>query len=248
MRRLHRKALIALVFTGCYAHDARSRRPEDTPKVPSMIAPSSGRYLITRGGEHVGEERFTITSSGAVWRVEGTIEMAWPVEQTQRYALEIDEKTREPIAFEISMDLAGEHQHATGKRDEEFFEVHINGIAGEHHRQIPYGQGTVIDFGSPLFNTLALTLLVPTMKMHQPIAVRALVVSLPALEPAVMVQMYELKGTEGEMRMISIRPVGGTAVIGMWVREDGMPVRVRSSVERGLPFDMRLVGTATTSG
>src|SRR6185503_2256227 len=125
---------------------------------PQLISPTRGRYTITRDQEPIGEETFTITSSGGIWRAQGRLAIRWPVDRIQGYVLEIDQETREPIAFEAWMELLGERQSVRAQRDAAYFHFEMRTLRGERKRDVPYAPGTVLDFASPLFNTLALSL------------------------------------------------------------------------------------------
>src|SRR5262249_10070171 len=160
----------------------------------------------------------------------------WPVEQEQGYELQIDEATCEPVAFSIWIEILGERQEVSGRRDGAYFSVHTKTIAGERSRDVPYAKGTVIDFGSPLFNTLALSLLGSTLEVGRPIPVRTILISLPRFDASVLVVMYELRGRDGDLQKIAVHPVGSLRPTAMWVRSDGLPVRVRSWVDEGPPF------------
>jgi len=239
--RQHAVVLLIWAGSGCYAHQRPPEAPKNQPR-PALIRPTQGRYAITRGGEEVGEERFAITSSSARWSVAGDIHMTWPVDQAQGYELTIDERSCEPISFSMWIEIVGERQEVKGVREGDHFNVHAQTIGGEHARQVPYAAGTVIDFGSPMFNTLALSLLGPTLELGQPVPVRTILISLPRLDATVLVEMYELRGRKDGLDLVAVHPLGALRPTAMWVRPDGLPVRVRSWVDEGEPFELVLDG------
>lgn len=216
------------------------RPPEDHR--PKLIAPAGGRYLITRGGEEIGTETFTITSTGGVWRATGRLDLVWPVERTEGYVLEIDQATREPLAVAAWIELLGEKQSVRGRRDAagEYFNFEMQTIAGPHRRQIPYAPGTVLDFSSPIFNTLVLAMLGPSMQIKKPLRIRTITLTVPQLEPAVMIQTYELFAIEGDTKKIAVSSVAGQKPNAFWVRPDGLPIKVRTWVDGGPPFVIEL--------
>lgn len=234
-------ALIALGLPRCYAHDVASRgNAPGASDRPAMIRPTSGRYAITRGDRAIGEETFTITSSASVWKVEGRIRLDWPVEQIQGYALEVDERSLEPRAFEVWIEILEERERVTGRRTEQHFTIRNQAISGERTRQVAYGRGTMIDFGSPLFNALPLSLLGSSLQVGKPVPVRTILITLPRLDAAVTIATYELLGANAETRQISVSPSGRARPTAMWVRRDGLPVRVRTWIDDGAPFDLVL--------
>jgi hypothetical protein len=231
-------ACFAGIFAGCYSHAVVPATPVDTR--PKLLAPGRGSYTITRENEPLGRETFSITSSSGVWRVEGRIELTFPAERAQGYVLEIDETTREPRAMSVWIELLGERLESRGQRVEQFFRFDSKTMRGPRRRDIPYAQGTVLDFASPLFNSFVLSMLGQDLELKKPVRVRAIALTVPQLEPAVMVQSYELRGMDGELRKISVSAVGHLQPIALWVRNDGLPVRVRTWIDDGPPLEMRL--------
>jgi hypothetical protein len=229
-----------MLLAGCYGHNRPLEAAAKAKPRPALIRPMTGRYAITRALQDFGEERFTITSSNARWTVTGRIDLTWPTEQAQGYTLSIDERTFEPAAFTIWIEILGERQEIEGVRAKDYFNVKAKTIAGGYERQVPYAQGTVIDFGSPLFNTLALSLLGPVLEPGRPIGVRTILISLPRLDSTVLLEMYELKGMQDGLQKIAVHPLGAIRPTAMWVRPDGLPVRVRTWVDEGDPFEMLL--------
>lgn len=229
-------------MASCYGHEARARTgaPEPSPRSKALVRPLQGRYVISRSGLGVGRETFAITSSSSTWRAEGHVELSWPVEQRQGYALEIDERTLEPIAFEIWIEIAEASERVRGSRDGDHFAIEMSTLSGERRRRVPYARGTVIDFASPIFNTVALSLIGPSLELGRNVPVRAIAMGIPALEPAVMIQTYRLEGTTGGERTISIAPVGEAHPTMMRVRRDGLPTFVRTWSDRGDPFELAL--------
>lgn len=232
-------AAFSAVFAGCYGHAVVPAAPVDTR--PKLLAPGRGSYTITRKNEVIGRELYTVTSSSGVWRAEGRVELTFPVERTQGWAFEIDEATREPRMMSAWIELLGERLEARGDRAAEFFHFESKTLRGERKRDIPYARGTVLDFASPLFNSFVLSMLGRDLPLKKPVRVRAIALTVPELEPAVMVQTYELRGTdEGGLRKISVSAVGHLQPIALWVRSDGLPVRVRTWVDDGPALEMKL--------
>lgn len=199
----------------------------------------SGRYVVTREGEPAGEERFTITSSAGVWRAAGTLELHLPVEQVTRYRLDLSTVTEEPLGFALEIELEGVRQRAVGRREGDLLVVEGETLAGRWTRRVPYGRGTAIELGTPLSSTLVSSLLGPSLAPKQPALVRTVFVTPPTLEPAVQVLAYELFGREGEVSRIAVGPTSGEGRIALWVRPDGLPIRVRTGA-RGARFELRL--------
>jgi hypothetical protein len=240
-------AFVLLFAAACYHHERPAEPPKNQVR-PSLIRPTEGRYAITRGTDRVGEERFTITSSNARWTLAGNLELAWPVEQTRGYMLTIDERSLEPIAFSMWIEILGERQEVKGVRQADHFTVHAKTIAGEHQRDVPYGPGTVVDFDStPLLNTLVLSLLGPSLEVGHPVPVRTILISLPRLDATVLVEMYELRGKKDDLELVAVHPLGALRPTALWVRPDGLPVLVRSWIDDGPPFELKLEGSPSAS-
>lgn len=232
-----------LAGPGCWAHDVAHRAPAPGgAERPGLVPATRGRYEISRGDERIGEERFTITSSAGRWRAEGTIELSRPIPQVQRYVLELDGETREPISFVLEAELAGERLGAVGHRtDDDYFAIDSTTIAGKRSRRVPYGAGTALELGTPLSSTLVLSLLGPSLAPRRVVHVRTIAVGFPALEPYVALFAYELHAREGGVAKVAVSPAGAKRPIAMWVRGDGLPVRVRSWAEDGALWELRLV-------
>lgn len=168
--------------------------------------------------------------------------MSWPIERTQGYVLTIDERTREPLTVEAWIEMIGEKVRVRGRRQAEYFVFDMDTITGPHQRAIPYAQGTVLDFPSPIFNTLVLALIGPKLELHKPIRIRTISVTVPQMEPAVMIQSYELHDTdEHKTRKIAVSSVSGTKPNAFWVRDDGLPIKVRTWIDDGPPFEIDLI-------
>ncbi len=220
----------------CYGH-AQTPAPEAPAPVavrPPLIAPMTGHYRIERDGQRIGDERFTITSSAGVWRVEGRVELASPTESVHGYALSVDEATAEPVAFHVWFEMFGARRDAQGERTPDgYFHVETSGIGGAHTKDVPYAPGTAIAYDSPLFSTLAMSLLVRSLEADAPVSVRTIALPLPDLAPTVLLTTYALsKRDAGIAKVVMTRPRTELPVA-LWVREDGLPVRVRTYVARG---------------
>jgi hypothetical protein len=241
---LVRKAsAILIVLLGCYAHGDSHRLREGPPAGPTrppLVSPSHGRYRIEKNGERIGYEEFTITSSASVWRVEGETVFEGPAAHKQGYLLAISERTAEPVAFEAWIEVLGQRRTARGWEAKGNFEISVRGIGGDEARLIPYAPGTTVGFGTPLFHTLAMSLLLPALVPGQPIEVRTIALSLPMLSPVVTLQTYTLRDRVGGIARIESKLAAARAPTGLWVRADGLPVKVRAIGDDGVPVDMIL--------
>lgn len=234
---------LPLILAGCYAHGDTHRLREPPPPGtvrPDLVGPSSGRYRIEKGGEVIGYERFTVTSSGAVWRVEGEAVFSGPVDHRQGYLLAVDQRTAEPVAFEAWIEVMGARRVARGWEENGYFEIRVQGIGGPEKRSIPYARGTTVGFGTPLFHTLAMSLLLPTLVEKKPVEVRTIALSLPMLSPVVTLQRYTLHDRVDGVARVESKLAAAKKPTGLWVRPDGLPVKVRTIDERGDVVDMVL--------
>lgn len=220
--------LLALgAAVGCYHHDL-PRDPVKARVRPPLVQPMSGVYDIVRGGRSLGEERFTITSSASTWKLTGEVQYTGPAEVTHGYTFEVDERSAEPEAFEVFIDILGERRTVRAHRDDEgFFEVAAGGIGGPYARRIPYAPGTAVHFASPLFETLVLALLVPSLDLGEAVSVRTVEVPVPRLEPVVELQTYTLEGHRDGLALVK-HQAADAPPRALWVRKDGLPVRVRA--------------------
>jgi hypothetical protein len=222
---------VALLLTAC-AHG-----PALTKATPAELpAPMSGRYTIWRDGEQVGEERFTITSSAGLFRLQGTLEMSGTLSSSQGYALDVDLHSFEPKRFSVWVELVSERESAEGKRDGDAIEVTTENIAGSGKRKLPYAKGTMIDLGTPISHAIALSLLLPRLERDRPSPVRTLRVPLPLLLPEIAVVEYTSYGEAGAQpgQRVTVRdPKSRTKPMGLWVRPDGIPLRARIFAESG---------------
>ena len=226
---------------GVAEHPTAPARPERPP----LLAPMSGRYRITRQGVPAGEETFTITRTGPLWRVVGHTSLHGAVDVEQGYRLDVDAERAEPEAFEVWIEIAGIRERATGERRGDRFHVTVEAVSGKGEVDVPYGPGTVLDFATPIFNTLALSLLGPSLRLGAPIEVRTISLVLPTLRPVVVLQRYERHGDDGPLRKIAVGPGGAARPTALWVRADGLPVRVRTWPDGGgVPYEMRLEPSA----
>lgn len=235
--------VVLLTLAGC-ASTASAPRGDAFAADLDLLRPMRGRYTIVREGERVGEEQFAVTSSAGVWQVRGEISLSWPADSKQHYLLRVDRARREPLGFEVGFELAGERQTARGDCDGDYLNVHTENMLGVTDSRVAYARGTMLDFGSPLFNTVALALLGPHLEERKPIAVRAIVLAMPFLLPAVMVQKYTLMGLDGELRKVAVGPATPSEEqlpTALWVRADGLPVRIRTWPEGGgSPLELQL--------
>jgi len=227
------------LFVGTLAC-ATITNPTATTRGSRLIAPMHGYYAIYRAGERVGTERFSITSSAGLWRVTGEVEIDEPVEIVHGYELIVDPASEEPLGFDVWVELAGERERAIGVVEGRHVRVDVESIMGPGSGRVPYARGTVIDFASPLANTLALGLLLPDLAVGKSVHVRTISIALPLLQPAVTLQRYTLVGREDDVSRVTIdQEDRHTAPTALWVRADGLPVRVRTWPETGgEPYEM----------
>ena len=234
---------LLLAIAGCYAHgDAHLLReePPQRPGRPPLLAPRSGRYRIERAGERIGYESFTITSSASVWRARGEAVFDGPASHRQGYLLAIDEKTAEPVAFEAWIEVLGQRRTARGVERKGIFEVRVDGIGGKELRTIPYASGTTLGFGTPLFHTLAMSLLLKDLIPGKSVEVRTIALSLPMLSPVVTLQTYTLRDRVDGVARVESKLAAARLATGLWVRADGLPIKVRALGDDGVPVDMIL--------
>jgi hypothetical protein len=226
--------------TGCWAHDvAQKQGIEAGFSGPKLVGPMRGRYLITREDERIGEESFVLTSSAGVWSARGEVTIEAPVEQKEGYVLQIDARTLEPLAFSMWIEIVGERESAKGARVGDAFEVRTTGISGEHRQDLGWVPGTMIDFASPVFHMPVLALISHVLRVGSSIPVRALRVSLPALDASIQLETYELRGNDGDVRKVAVESAGRHA-IALWVRTDGLPIKARVWIDEGPPFELVL--------
>ncbi|MCK6545896.1 hypothetical protein L6R52_08510 [Myxococcota bacterium] len=230
--------VVAALVSGCYAHHAPARGP--AAPAGALLAPMQGRYVIARGGEVVGEERFTITSSAGVWRAEGAIRIDGIVEQRARWALAIDLKTRQPKAFEATLAIEGIEAHVRGRVERGYVIADGDGPSGAWRREVPYGAGTIIELGSPIPTTLATSLLGPALEPKKPVSIRTITFAAPSLLPSVGVHTLVLFDRDGGTSRIAVETEHGARPVAMWVRDDGLPLRVRTPARDGPSWEHRL--------
>lgn len=229
---------LSTALAGCYGHHLTpaASPPKAGAARPPLVAPMQGHYTIERDGERIGDERFTVTSSAGVWRVEGEVKLESPTASVHGYVLEIDEATAEPQRFHVWFELYGARREATGRRTEDgFIHVETTGIGGTRTKEVPYAAGTAIAYDSPLFATMALSLLVGSMQPETPVAVRTILLPLPDLAPTVLLTTYRLEAREGAIAKVVVERPRTKLPVALWVRDDGLPVRVRTFVARGAP-------------
>jgi hypothetical protein len=235
-----------MLISACYMHGDTHRLREPAysgPTRPSLLSPRIGRYQIVRDGVPIGYERFVITSSTSLWKVVGETVFEGAANHKQGYSLAIDQRTAEPVAFEAWIEVLGARRTARGWEKKGNFEVRIRGIGGKEARSIPYAPGTTVGFGTPLFHTLALTLLLPELVPGKPIEVRTIALSLPMLSPVVTLQTYTLRDRVDGIARVESRLAAARAPTGLWVQPDGLPLKVRAVGDDGVPVDMILEGS-----
>lgn len=225
-----------LVLTACAGAPQAAKAPEIGSSRASPISPHQGRYRIERDGQPVGHERYTVTSSAGLWIAEGEIQLAWPLDQTQRYRFEYDLEARRPRRFQVQVELLDEAQTVTGDCDGRQVAGEVTGIVAPERYEVAYGSGTMIDFGSPLFSALVFALLGPALESAEPIKLRSIVIPIPFLRPAVLLQELRFAGRDGDLRKVALGPHGRKPAA-FWLRADGLPVRVKTwADEGGAPF------------
>lgn len=231
-------SLGAAVLGGCYGHHVKPEiGPPTAARVrPPLLAPMSGHYTIERAGTRIGDERFTVTSSAGIWRVEGRVELASPTESTHGYVLTIDEATAEPVEFFVWFEMFGGRREAYGQRTPDgYVHVEMSGVGGAGAKDVPYAAGTTIAYDTPLFSTLALSLLLAGLEVGASVSVRTIVLPLPDLAPSVLLSTYALSEREGDVAKIVMTRPRTQLPVAMWVRRDGLPVRVRTYIAREAP-------------
>lgn len=210
-----------------------------TGRAARLLPPARGHYAIYRDGARVGTERFSITSSATAWRLAGTVELD---ALQQGYELLLDPRSEEPLAFEAWIEVAGARERVTGVVDGGYVAVELDSVLGARKGRVPYARGTMIELFTPLSNGVALALLLPELREGAPASVRTIALTMPLLTPSVLLQRYALAGSEGELRKIALtRDDGSGQPVALWVRDDGLPTRVRAWPEGGgSPYEMWL--------
>lgn len=206
----------------------------------------AGKYTVLRAGKPVGEERFTITSSAAIWTVKSTLRLEGPLDSEQGYTLNIDEEAAEPVSFAVWFSLVGEKRKIVGELEQGFFRIKGRGLAGKIDRKIAYGRGTTIHFDSPLAHTLFLSLLLNKLEPGEAVPARTISVPLPKLTPFVSLLSYKLRGEENGLKKIEVRLGSEGVPLGLWVRPDGLPVKMRW-LSTGGPMEMVLQGATPSA-
>lgn len=235
-------AVIALASAAACATTSADGAARAAVSAGRLIAPMTGYYAIYRSGERVGTERFTITATGGVWRTRGTVELDEPVEIVHGYDLIVDPVSEEPLGFDVWVEIAGARERALGSVEGPHVRVDVDSVMGKGSGKVPYARGTVIDFASPLSNTLVLSLLVPGLAVGGSARVRTIAIALPLLAPSVIVQRYTRVATDDGVHKVTVdQEDGHTPPTALWVRADGLPIKVKTWPEGGgAPYEMWL--------
>lgn len=225
------RALLALAallaVSGCYGHHG-SHRPRAVPVVrPPLPGPTSGVYVLTEDGREVGRETFTITSSAGVWRLSGHREVRGVVPSVLDYTLEFEERSAEPLGFQVKLEILGEERTVWGRRSMGYLHVQSSGVGGKLSRAVPYAAGTGLDGPSPVLLAPTLALLGPVLAQGEPIAVRTVVLVPPRFDPEVQLETFTSRDEAGPVRRIELELGGGGGRVGLWVRSDGLVVKAR---------------------
>jgi hypothetical protein len=211
--------------------------------VESEIGPMphwQGSYRIQRAGAVIGREVFQVrtASSGATLELEGSIELSWPSAQMHRYRLSLDPQTLEPVAVVWVLDLPGLGTvESKGVLHDDQFEFSC-GFGVRRNRAVPYGTATLIDFVSPMADAVGLFHRMAALKTNGVFDVRTVSVLPPALCPEVGLKRFVYRGEDGALSKVAIENGVQGPPSAYWVREDGLPTRVRtwsSSPENGQP-------------
>lgn len=230
---MYRALLAALLLPACYAHGTAHTVGAEPPRRPTMLVAQSGIYTITRDGKPIGEERFTITSSGAVWRAEGKIRLDAPAQSIHGYEIEIHRRLKAPLHFVVYFELFGEKRRAEGWLMEDgFFEVTADGIGGKMKRRIPYAPGTMLAFDSPIFASVFLAR--TELSDLRPVRVRTIDLPLPSLDPSVLSTVYERVGEKDGLAHVTAKRQRTNQVVALWVRPDGLTVRSRKVLGKSI--------------
>ncbi len=214
-----------LALSGCYHHH---RSAGSAPALPEWRPPlpkaQSGVYAVRGPNGIVGVEAFTVTSSSAEWAVRSRRQTPGGEEG---FELRIDPTTAEPIGFECWRAVQGLRRVVRGERKGAWFEVRAAGMGGASARRVSYAPGTMIDAPSPAMKGAFLALLALRMARGRPIPVRTIRIDGPHLRPRVVLSTFEGRGEDGAQLLVRLsRP--GEPSIGLWVRADGWPVRMRA--------------------
>jgi hypothetical protein len=156
-------------------------------------------------------------------------------------ALEVDPSRLEPAAFSFAVDVLGERREVKGTLEaDDHFHVRGAGLGRPFERRVPHGGGTLVDlFADPVTKLFALPLLLPALARGTPVPVRTVQFVAPALEPVVLLGTYTLRGERDGLRLVELE--AGGARVALWLRADGLPVKVRAfGVGEGPPLEYRL--------
>ncbi len=241
--------VVLAAAAGCYAHhprpsDAGRSRPAAALR-PALPPPQSGEYEVTGPRGATGVERFTVTATSGLWRLEGRRTVSGG---EQGYSLVVDLASAEPVAFSVWRRIDELERRLEGYRRNGWFELRGTGVGGASTKRIPYAAGTMIDVPSPTFKAAILALLGPALADGGAINVRTIRVDGAYLAPRVTLSTFEGRGRRDDRRLVRLLRREGPPT-GLWVRDDGWPTRMRVlGVDRRPAWRWRLRTSTATAG
>jgi hypothetical protein len=189
---------------------------------------SSGELQYRLDGERIGEEQFRVyRDKRLVIETTRTLYYPEPVRQELRYELE---KTLEPRKLEMSAVRGGIVTELKLERKGENWRVEVKG-QGRKSRKHELGRyrETVVDFDSPLFNSLAVRRLGLGPEQHG--QVEAITLALPDFDGARASQTYrrvedeEIEGPNGLVQAAVYEIEVGESNHKLWVDPSGIALK-----------------------
>lgn len=190
---------------------------------------SLGEYQIRLGGKRIGEEQFRVFKDKG-YAIESTRMLYWPepVRTEIRYELE---SSLEPKNLHMAVTRGGMVTELELSRRGDNWRVEVKGRGRDKKKQeLGRRAGTIVDFDSLLFNSLALEkLLVPAGKAKE---VDAITLALPDVAGARAKQIYRRVEDEeietealGKLNAAVYELEVGSATHRLWVAPSGIVVR-----------------------
>jgi len=174
-----------VVFGSCGAHPL--------PAAEALVTGTHvGRHehRLFWDGREVGFEAATVRLQDGWRRWEGELVQREPIRTDLSWTVLTDPASREPGAFEVELELAGERVETQAWRDGDVFRVERRAFGRTEASSVGYGAGTAVDVGSPLSGWWAWRLL-DALDPGEKTDVRAIVLRAPALRPSVEVVRFE---------------------------------------------------------
>lgn len=236
-RARNRGVLLALGLfaAGCYGHQATHTPFAVTPT--GLPEARTGRYVLTRGGAEIGEEAFTITSTGA-WQAWGETRVG---AARRRFRVRIDPEARQPVAASTTLTVEGRTLAREGRVRRGALEVR----GGPTLQKVPYAAGTQIDVGSPAAGAWVFGLLSSRLHPGAEVWVRTIAID-PTRRAQVSLRGYFVRGVQDGLRLVEVQDAAGARLEALWLAPDGFVVRARTASAGGI-VERRWDGGASAS-